>query len=272
MFKDHEVIREHMVRSCFMDNYFIWTKHGETQPTTESIIDERAKENMSIPDDVCSHHDDGCADDIGFDVEELMRNVAPDVFLQRRNKEFDNFEMLDKASRDLLYEKCKGCDKKHTVLWLTLELLKLKASNGWFDTSFSTLLELLTKVLPKSNGLPSSTYQVKKIICSLTLGIEKIYAYLNHYILYQKEHELKDRCPRCNASQYKENDNSDEVEDDSNKKSKKRQGQKRKNDTLDQDIEGSKERKAPALMMWYLPVIDRLKRMFSNPRDAKLLL
>jgi hypothetical protein len=62
------------------------------------------------------------------------------------------------------------------------------------------------------------------------------------------------------------------VEDESNKKSKKRQGQKRKNVTPDQDIEGSKERKVPALVMWYLPVIDRLKRMFSNPRDAKLLL
>jgi hypothetical protein len=25
-------------------------------------------------------------------------------------------------------------------------------------------------------------------------------------------------------------------------------------------------------VMWYLPVIDRLKCMFSNPRDAELLL
>jgi hypothetical protein len=32
MFKDHEVIREHLVQSGFMDNYIIWTKHGETQP------------------------------------------------------------------------------------------------------------------------------------------------------------------------------------------------------------------------------------------------
>jgi hypothetical protein len=32
-----------------MDNYFIWTKHSETQPETESIIDERAEENMGIP-------------------------------------------------------------------------------------------------------------------------------------------------------------------------------------------------------------------------------
>jgi hypothetical protein len=39
-----------------------------------------------------------------------MRYVAPDVLLQRRNKGSDNFEMHDKASRDLLYEKCKRCD------------------------------------------------------------------------------------------------------------------------------------------------------------------
>jgi hypothetical protein len=48
---------------------------------------------MGIPDDMCSHHDDRCEDDIsqddadhndeGFDAEQLMRNVAPDVLLQR---------------------------------------------------------------------------------------------------------------------------------------------------------------------------------------------
>jgi hypothetical protein len=74
-----------------MDNYFIWTKHGETQPRIESIVDERAQENMDILDDVYSHHDDGCGDDIDqddashddecFDVDERMRNVVPDVLL-----------------------------------------------------------------------------------------------------------------------------------------------------------------------------------------------
>jgi hypothetical protein len=183
IFKDHDVIRKHLVQSRFMDNYSIWTKLGETQLSIESIIDERAEENMDIPDDVYSHHNDGYEDDIGqddadhgddsFDVEELIRNVAPDVLLQRRNEGFNNFEMLHKASRDLLYKECKWCDKEHKVLWMTLELLKLKASSGWSDTSFLALLELLTKVLPKPNGLPSSIYQTKKIICSLTLGMEK---------------------------------------------------------------------------------------------------
>jgi hypothetical protein len=65
-----------------------------------------------------------------------MCNVVYDVLLQCRNKSFDNFEMFDKASRDLLYEECKGCEKEHKVLWMTLELLKLKASNGWPDSSY----------------------------------------------------------------------------------------------------------------------------------------
>ena len=32
------------------------------------------------------------------------------------------------------------------------------------------------------------------------------------------------------------------------------------------------QRKIPALVMWYLPVIDRLKRLFSNPNTAKLMM
>jgi hypothetical protein len=36
-----------------------------------------------------------------------MRNVAPDVLLQCRNKGFDNFETFNKALRDL-YKECKG--------------------------------------------------------------------------------------------------------------------------------------------------------------------
>jgi hypothetical protein len=153
-----------------MDNYFIWSKHGETQPMTESIIDEREEENMNV-DHVYTHHDDGGdQDDVdendeGLDAEELMWNVAPDVLLQCRNKGFDNFETLNKASGDQLYEECKGCHKEHMVLWMTLELLKLKASNGWSNSSFSALLELLSKVLLKPNGLPTSTNLAKKIIC-----------------------------------------------------------------------------------------------------------
>jgi hypothetical protein len=154
------------------------------------------------------------------------------------------------------------------VLWMKLELLKLKAINGWSDSSFSALLELLSNVLPKPNGLPTSTYLVKKIIYPLTLGVAKIHACPNYCILYRKEYEFRDKCPWCNASRYKRNDN---IEEDFY--NNERKGRKRKNTALtDQDSQGSKERKVPAFVMWYLLVIAHVKRVFSNPREAQLLL
>jgi hypothetical protein len=77
LYKNYEIICEHFVQSGFMDNYFNWSKHGETQQRTESIIDEREEENMNAYH-VYSHHDDeGDQDDVGendegLDVEELM--------------------------------------------------------------------------------------------------------------------------------------------------------------------------------------------------------
>jgi hypothetical protein len=74
--RKRQIIQEHLVRSGFMDNYFIWSKHGETQPRIESIIDERGEGNMNV-DLVYTHHDDGGEkDDVGENdglvVEELM--------------------------------------------------------------------------------------------------------------------------------------------------------------------------------------------------------
>ena len=39
----------------------------------------------------------------------------------------------------------------------------------------------------------------------------------------------------------------------------------------DEEEEGYTQRKSLALSMWYLPVIDRLRAIFENPEDAKLM-
>jgi hypothetical protein len=36
-------------------------------------------------------------------------------------------------------------------------------------------------------------------------------------------------------------------------------------------MDEKKKSKIPVLVMWYLPIIDRLKRLFSNPREAELM-
>jgi hypothetical protein len=42
-------------------------------------------------------------------------------------------------------------------------------------------------------------------------------------------------------------------------------------DETNSDKEDNKKRNFSALVMWYLPVIDHLKRAFSNPRDVELV-
>jgi uncharacterized Zn finger protein (UPF0148 family) len=184
----------------------------------------------------------------------------------------DNIEMLEKSSREPLYDESNSCGKEFTQLCVMLELLKLKVSHGWSDNSFSELLSLLAKLLPKPNTLPTSSYRVKKLICPLSLGADKIHVCPNHYILYRKEHEFKTKCPVCGVSRYKRSYNNVYV-DTMKKKNKKNtaNGPETVDDENDSDKEDNKKRKIPVLMMWYLPVIDHLQRVFSKHRDAELV-
>ena len=87
----------------------------------------------------------------------MLRHVEPEVLADRR-RGLDNWEALEKAVKELLYNEVKGCDKDYTVLRFVLELLILKARHGWSDTSFNDLMNLLRVMLPKLNLLPTNTY------------------------------------------------------------------------------------------------------------------
>jgi hypothetical protein len=131
-----------------------------------------------------------------------------------------------------------------------LELLKLKANNGWSDNSFSKLLSLLAKLLLKPNTLPISTYRAKKLICLLSLGVDKIHACTNQCILYHKEHEFKTKCSVCGVSRYKRSYNHVYV-DTMKKKNKKKTAiyPESVDDENDSDKEDKKKRKISALVM-----------------------
>jgi hypothetical protein len=38
-----------------------------------------------------------------------------------------------------------------------------------------------------------------------------------------------------------------------------------------QEVDYYAQKKIPALVMWYLPVVDQLRCLFANPEDAKLM-
>ena len=152
----------------------------------------------------------------------------------------------------------------------------LKAQYGWSDYNFDDLLSLLSRVLPLPNKVPANTYHVKKVINPLTMGVEKIHACPNHCILFHGDtFKDLDKCPRYGASRYKNNDifSGDEAST-GNKRNKKggkkavQESQQPENIPLGND---AKKRRIPALVMWYLPVTDRLRRIFLNPKEATLM-
>jgi hypothetical protein len=149
----------------------------------------------------------------------------------------------------------------------------LKASHGWSNNSFLELLRLLTKLLQRRNTLPTSTYSVKKRICLLSLGVDKIHACPNHCILYHKVYEFNTKCLVRGVSRYKRSYNHMYADTMKNKiKSKNKTAISP--ESVDDEIDPKKDKheiKIPALVMWYIPVIDRLKYVFSNPRDAELV-
>ena len=80
------------------------------------------------------------------------------------------------------------------------------------------------------------------MVCPLGLEVQKIHACPNDYILYRnEEYENLDACPICGALRNKmRRDDSD-------------------------DVEGERPRKkGPAKVMWYAPIIPRLKCFFKN--------
>jgi hypothetical protein len=115
---------------------------------------------------------------------------------------------------------------------------------------------------------------VKKLICLLLLGVGKIHACLNHCILYHKEYEFNTKCTVYGMSRYKRSYNhvyADTMKKKTKNKNKTAIGPESVDDEVDLDTEDMTNRKIPALVMWYLLVIDRLKHVFSNPRDAEFV-
>ena len=62
----------------------------------------------------------------------------------------------------------------------------------------------MTKVLSKSNQVPRSTYEVKKILHDLGMSYKHIDAFKNDCALFWKENENLDKFSVCKAPRYKD--------------------------------------------------------------------
>lgn len=245
-------IHSHLFKYGFMPNYLVWTKHGELGVVMED--GEEEEEDDTIPDWVAGQafagttmgeadEDEFAENDPTDDLGQVIRDAYRDC---ETEKEAAKLQRMIDDHQKLLYP---GCQQGHKKLGTTLEFVQWKAKNGVSDKAFQGMLNIVKKILPENNELPSTTYEAKQIICPLGLDVQKIHACPNDCILYRgDEYEKLDACPVCEALRYKI----------------------RRDDPG--DVEGqSPKKRVPAKVMWYFPIIPRLKRLFRNKANAKLM-
>nr|CAD40382.3 OSJNBa0004L19.3 [Oryza sativa Japonica Group]CAE02164.2 OSJNBa0087H01.13 [Oryza sativa Japonica Group] len=243
MFDSAEDVHGHLIQRGFMKGYTCCVKHGEQESGSGVAADRSGTHNQEDEDE----HDMFIPSPLGgemVDVDhDLLQDKLRDVEDPTQNKRDGmKFSRLVSDSETPLYA---GCKAKYTKLSVTLDLMKLKASSGWTDKSFTNLLGILKAMLPVENTLPVTTYEAKQVLCPLGLEVRRIHACPNDCILYHKQYADLDACPVCKASRYKRKKSADE-------------GNKSK-------------RGGPAKVVWYLPIIDRFKRIFANLNEEKLV-
>lgn len=234
---DIDEIEDHLFRRGFKQDYHVWFWHGEKIPDrpSSSVNEFDLQVDSDESDDNISENYE--MDDDDDDEQEDEMNEMMDGVRDRLDERPKVLEQLTKAAETPLYPGCT----KFTKLEALSVLYNLKSKSGWTDSSFTTLLEWLSEVLPEGNELPTSTYYARKVMCPFGLEVVKIDACPNDCVLYRKDHENLDECPKCGVSRYK------------------RKGV------------NSAKKGPPAKVMWYLPIIDRFKRLFSLKKQAKNL-
>ncbi len=181
--------------------------------------------------------------DVADELGQILRDVQEDC---ESEKEVQKLERMLADHRTSLYP---GCEQGHKKLGTILEFLQWKAKNSVSDKAFVELLKLVKNILSEGNELPETTYEAKKVICPLGLEVQKIHACPKIYILYRgEEYENLEACHVCKALQYKI----------------------RLDDLVEVDGQPLKKR-IPAKVMWYFPIIPRLKRFFTNKSHARMM-
>lgn len=228
--RERSAVYEHLVCKGFDPNYRIFRFHGEDTELAGEI----------------DHSDsDESSDEIMYDnIEEGLLN---DAFRGGENGPDDKtkqFYSLLEKSQEELYPGCKNFSKLTCIIRLYL----LKCLHGWSDSSFDSLLTALLEMFPFAK-IPKTFSEAKKMIRDLGLDYEKIDACPNDCILYWKENEDRDSCPKCKTPRWK--DTTTGEQDDK------------------EDVVDPKTAKIPQKVLRYFPLIPRLQRLFMSSKTAK---
>ncbi|XP_070029792.1 uncharacterized protein [Nicotiana sylvestris] len=189
--KSRDEVKTDLLRWGIDPTYDRWIYHGEPDSSSEEETNSDTNSNLG--------NDDARTFEMLHDMYRGVpsNNHEFDETIESRyeepNTEAKTFYRLLKDAEQKLYPDCE----KFSKLSFVMRLFQMKCLHSWSNTSFDSLLKLLSDALPKGNMLPNSIYEVQKIIKDLGLDYVKIDACVNNCVLYRKEYADLEQCPKC---------------------------------------------------------------------------
>jgi len=238
---EFNLVKKHLYNRGFMSNYYLWLRHGE------GCRDSAGSSNMNYgvvePTNYYENYGHHQESDQGYNHENRFHDMVTDAFhettaafheniIEEPNVDAQRFyDMLDAANKPI-YEECREGQSK---LSLASRMMTIKADNNLSENCMDSWAELIKEYLIADNISAESYYEIQKLVSSLGLPSEMIDVCIDYCMIFWKDDENLQECRFCGKPRYQPT---------------------------------GRRTRVPYKRMWYLPITDRLKRLYQSERTA----
>ncbi|KAG7556996.1 Transposon En/Spm-like [Arabidopsis suecica] len=245
-------VSSHLLSRGFMPNYYVWYEHGEDY----NVVGEGTS-NYADNTDYTSNYADNTDytsnvnEPIGFHGENIFAGMVNDAFHgsvpyneyhehesgndhvhEEPTQEAKRFYDMLAAANTPLYD---GCREGQSQLSLAARFMNNKVDYNLSESCMDGWAELFTEYLPEGNQATGSYYETETLMRKLGLPYHTYDVCIDNCMLFWKEYAKLGNCKFCGKPRYKESEGRTRI---------------------------------PFSKMWYLPIGDRLKRMYQSEKTA----
>ena len=235
--REARVVARHLFLYGFKGNYYFWTSHGEkfNDVGESSGANHSTGEEEMLETPIWNAYEDHQQN-----IPEVPADIAPaympeaieetDIAQPYHDSVFEAFE----AATQPLYE---GCAEGISQLSLASRMMKVKTDYNLPEACVDEISEVFKNILPQPNKAPATYYETKKLTRSLGLPLQKIDVCVKNCMLFWKGDDAKlVSCRFCGEDRYYP--------------------------------KNGKGKNKPKQRMFYLPIADRLKRLYQLEATA----
>lgn len=229
-----ERVWNHLYQYGFTPNYKIWYFHGEVDTGNMPSTSEYVPVNLEEPRMVVESSDTMQMVNDAF-RENISSFIEDGERVEEPNLEARRFfDMLD-AAKHPIYE---GCKKDHSPLSAATRMMTIKSDFNLAEDCVDAIADFVKDYLPEDNMCPASYDEVDKLVSGLGLPFQMIDVCIDNCMIYWKVDANYLACKFCGKPRFKVT---------------------------------SGRAKVPYKRMWYLPLADRLKRLYQSERTASAM-